>query len=168
MPVFFDLVKVLDEHGKLFKKYPKIKQIYDAIDSVVGKKAILDLLKWKENGDMDVDFEGGMRVIIDLIEKKLTSLGFFENAGGGVGSFYIYIDGHKKIDKAKQVWKDGYNKIRRDFLNLDCRSKWESTAMSFLGSFANIVHHPDVFIKPKTNTDEKGRLYYECYRELVW
>lgn len=166
MLVFFDLVTVLDEHGKLFKKYPKIKQIYDRIDSVKGKNAILDLLKWKENKIIDVDFESGMREVIDSIEKNLSSLGFFAN--GGPGSFYIYIDGSKKIDKTKQAWKDGWMKDRKDYLNTDCRSKWESTAMSFLGAFTNVYKHGNHFLKPEANMDEKGRLYYECYREMIF
>ena len=166
MRVFDDLVEVLDEHGKLFKKHPRIKQIYDIIDSVDGKKAILDLLKWKENENMVVEFEGGMREVIDSIEKNLSSLGFFAN--GGPGSFYIYIDGHKKIDKTKQAWKDGWMKDRKDYLNTDCRSKWESTAMSFLGTFTNVYKHANIFMKPKANMDEKDRLYYECYREMIF
>lgn len=161
LDVFRNIVKELNYDGQLFVRYPEVKAVYDSVSSPDGRKAIKKLLVWNNNKDRAISFENGIRFALKDIYDKLEGIGFFKNIQSSrPPSFAKYIDGAVCVQKdSRTVWVY--------YLNPYCRSGWESTAMSFLDSFAQASHHDDTFKKPKEETEEFG-VYNDVYRRMVF
>lgn len=165
--IFYDIYSKLKEKGKLFQPYPEIEEIYDEIRRNHGSgneatKAIIDLLKWRADSHSVDGFEEGIRIVMKRVNDNLCNLGFFD-----IG------DRSKKL---KKPGNPGFNSISGFYINIlerdpdtdeylysdDCRLNWEASAMYFLGSFADIVHH-DLQRVQGNNED-----YNEYYRDMVF
>lgn len=140
--LFNHVIEMLEEKGRLFQEYPAIEEIYDEIKRDKGGKCeatntILDLLKWKHD-QVSVDFETGIRSVMQHIGNKLENLGFFNHPKASkkpgdpnfnsVSGFYIDINAQDPVTEAYMF-------------SSNCRLKWEASAMHYLGYFADVAHH---------------------------
>ncbi len=167
IPIFDDVFNKLKEKGKLFQPYPEIEEIYDEIKRSHGSgneatKAIINMLQWRADSHSVSGFEEGIRTVLKRVGDNLCNLGFF-NIGN-------------RNNKLKSPGDSGFNSISGFYINImerdpdtdeylysdDCRLKWEASAMYFLGSFADIVHHD--LQKVQGNNED----YNEYYRDMVF
>lgn len=165
--VFNDIFGKLKEKGNLFQHYPEIEEIYDEIKRKQrgeneATKAIINLLKWHESNQSVSDFEEGIRTIMKSVGDNLCKLDFF-NIGN-------------RNNKLKQPGDPNFNSMSGFYINIltrdpdtdeylysdDCRFNWEASAMYFLGSFADIVHHD--LQKAQGNQDD----YNKYFRGMVF
>ncbi len=164
--IFNDIFSKLKEKGNLFQHYPEIEEIYDEIKQKQGENeattAIINLLKWHENNQSVGDFEEGIRTVMKSVGDNLRKLEFF-NIGN-------------RNNKLKQPGDPKFNSMSGFYINIltrdpytdeylysdNCRFNWEASAMYFLGSFADIVHHD--LQKAQGNKDD----YNKYFRGMVF
>lgn len=154
--LFKHVIETIEEKGRLFIDYPAIEEIYDEIKRDKGGKCeatntILDLLRWKQ-GQIGVDFETGIRSVMQHIGNKLVCLGFFNHPKASkkpgdpkfnsVSGFYIDINAQDPVTEAYMF-------------SSNCRLKWEASAMHYLGYFADVAHHD--IQKDEGNDDDYNR-----------
>lgn len=160
LKVFETIKNELDDAGQLFVGYREIKMIYDSFSDKTDKKvkdSIKELLIWHKDHDHAINFENDIRVIVEKIEEKLKEIDFYKNFKGKKPSLAKYINGSHQ--KSESEWED--------YLNTECRFKWEAVAISFLDSFQNAVHHQKTYKKPVEGI-ESFPIYKDYFIPMVF